>query len=269
MVARAAKLEETMSARTRDQAMDDTARRHQGAFFTPAIWVDEAHREIEKALGTTWRQDSVVWDPAAGTGNLTRDYTWSSLISSTLEPDDAALLVERGWSGRAFCYDYLNPGPLPSDVDATLRQAALDKKRLVFFLNPPYAAAGNAGTGGTSKKGVADTAVRKDMHAASLGRPSRQLYAQFMFRSQQLAEQYGFEKVTVALFCQTGFMCSGSYRKFRDWWYERFAFKGGFMFQASHFEGVSGRWGVGFTVWSEGTTDSTKGLVVRLCDVEA
>ena len=57
----------------KDRLVEDDARRRQGAFFTPALWVEEAHRELDRTLGAGWRKDSVVWDCAAGTGNLTRD----------------------------------------------------------------------------------------------------------------------------------------------------------------------------------------------------
>lgn len=49
----------------------DKMRRFHGDFFTPKIWVDQAHRVIEDALGEDWRDKYVVVDPACGTKNLT------------------------------------------------------------------------------------------------------------------------------------------------------------------------------------------------------
>ena len=89
-----------------------------------------------------------------------------------------------------------------------------------------------------------------------------------MFQAKTLAEQYGFQNYTVALFSVPTFTSSGSYKEFRDWWFSTFAYKGGFLFQASHFADVSGRWGVSFTVWSSGgRTDSTRSLPIRLTDL--
>ena len=267
-----------------DQLVEDTTRRMKGEFFTPDLWVEEAHREVEKSLGPDWRKDCVVWDCAAGTGNLTRNKRdWGCLISSTVEAPDIKAMKNRGWGGKhVFQYDFLNDGaqsPLfpegqvsvvPSAVEADLRAQAAAGKRLVFFINPPYGTANNAGAKGTSKAGIAKTDVNEQMGAAKLGASSQQLYAQFMFQCRQVAEQYGFADYTVALFSVPTFMSSGSYRKFRNWWYERHHYEDGFLFQASHFADVSGRWGISFTVWSGGEGSMTRtdaDLPIRLADV--
>jgi hypothetical protein len=267
----------------RDRLVEDDARRRQGAFFTPSLWVEEAHREIDRVLGAGWRRDCVVWDPAAGTGNLTRDrHDWGCLISSTVERPDVGAMVQHGWGGRhVFQYDFLNPdaespffgpedGPnvVPAAVDRTLREAAKAGKRLVWFMNPPYAEDGDAGLNTERKAGVAsETKVAGDCRKAKMGRVSRQLYAQFMFRCRQVAEQYGFRDYTVALFSMHKFMTSGSYRPFREWWYAAHGYRGGFLFQASHFADVSDAWGVSFTVWdSGGKTDPKQDHPIRLTD---
>jgi len=107
------------------------------------------------------------------------------------------------------------------------------------------------------------------MKICDIGAASGQLYAQFMFQCRKVAEQYGFKDYTVALFSVPTFMSSGSYRPFRDWWYGAHEYHGGFLFQASHFADVSGRWGVSFTVWSAGPgrkTDTRAEQPLRLCD---
>ena len=267
----------------KDRLVEDDARRRQGAFFTPALWVDEAHREMDRVLGPNWRRDCVVWDCAAGTGNLTRDkHDWGCLISSTAERPDVGAMRDHGWGGHhVFQYDFLNPDAespffedgvanvVPASVDRALREAAKAGKRLVWFMNPPYGTANDAGAKGTSKAGIATTRVNGDMKAAKLGAPSQQLYAQFMFQCRKVAEQYGFKDYTVALFSPSKFMCSGSYRLFRDWWYGAHEYRGGFLFQASQFADVSGAWGVSFTVWSAGPgrkTDTRAEQPIRLCD---
>ena len=137
-------------------------RRFRGEFFTPPLWTNEAHEEVSRVLGEDWRQECVVWDCAAGTGNLTRDYLdWGCLLSSTLEGTDVAAVQEQGWGGEhVFEYDFLNPGPLPLEAQACLQTAAAVGKRLVFFINPPYAEDGIAGAKGEARGGVAaETAV--------------------------------------------------------------------------------------------------------------
>jgi len=263
----------------KDRLVEDDARRRQGAFFTPTLWVNEAHRMIEGVLGDNWRQDCIVWDPAAGTGNLTRDYEFGDLILSTAEKPDIEVIKAQGYNPGAsvFAYDFLNDdtslffeekNTIPDAVHEKLMSAAKAGKRLVFFMNPPYGTAGTTETKtGESKTGIALTAVNRQMKDAGVGPSSQQLYAQFMFRCARLAKEYGFGKYTVATYSVSTFMCSGSYQKFRDFWYRRFAYKAGMLFQASHFADVSNRWGISFTIWSEGTTDSKKDLSVMIKDV--
>lgn len=438
----------------KDRLMEDDARRRQGAFYTPTLWVDEAHKMVSEVLGPNWRDECVVWDCAAGTANLTRDYTFRDLILSTVEKPDVDVIRSQGYNpgAKLFAYDFLGgpsnvlprlsgadrtdrtdthpkgnrkgrkafskgstgadlqdlilredsgsgfltPGPdpsphpslthgvsevlkvspeeqvcgvdaggivtgvtdreilrdlpvmdkpreavgqrppapvyspvsvgvpatpplptfggkpsrdptpkpdfsgrmldmphvvktvpkqsirqgddtspffpeknvIPSDVDAMLKAAAKAGKRLVFFINPPYGTANNAGTeDGDHKAGIALTATNTEMKKAKIGASSQQLYAQFMYRAAKLAEEYGFAKSTVAAFSVPTFMCSGSYKGFRDFWFSRFQYQSGMLFQASHFADVSGRWGISFTVWSEGKTDSAVTLPITLKDV--
>ena len=60
-----------------DRLVQDITRRKQGEFFTPTIWVDKAHEYIASVYGEDWKEKYVVWDPAWGTGNLTREYNCS------------------------------------------------------------------------------------------------------------------------------------------------------------------------------------------------
>jgi hypothetical protein len=107
------------------------------------------------------------------------------------------------------------------------------------------------------------------MKEKDLGASSQQLYAQFLFRCNQIAIEYGFREHTVATFSIHTFMCSGSYKPFRTWWYNRYEYKSGLIFNASHFADVSDRWGVAFTVWnSPGITASYKTLPMSVMDVE-
>ena len=266
----------------KDRLIEDDARRRQGAFFTPTLWVDEAHKMVSEVLGVNWKDECIVWDPAAGTGNLTRDYTFGDLIISTSEKPDVDVLVGQGYNPGAevFQYDFLNPdstsmffeddkqNELSPEAVRRLKAAAKSGKRLVFLMNPPYGTANNAGTKeGDHKAGIALTAVNDAMKQAKIGASSQQLYAQFMFQCSQLARDFGFKQVTVATFSVPNFMCSGSYKGFRDFWYGRFAYQKGMLFQASHFADVSGRWGISFTIWSEGVTDPKATVPVSLMDV--
>jgi hypothetical protein len=263
----------------RDRIIEDDTRRRQGAFYTPTIWVDEAHKSIEEALGSNWRDDCIVWDCCAGTGNLTRDYDFKNLILSTAEESDVKAMKREDYNNGAevFQYDFLNPesdspffegtdNVLPLSVKKLLKEGAESGKRLVFLINPPYAEDGVAGAKGETRKGVASkTLVNNTM--PKLGRANRQLYTQFLYQCEQVASEYGFKQKSVGVFCKPTFMVSGSFKKFRDYWYRQYSYKSGFMFQASHFADVSGAWGVSFTLWNEGTTEANQDLPLTLKDM--
>ncbi len=264
----------------RDRIIEDETRRRQGAFYTPTLWVDEAHSEMDKVLGEGWRDECVVWDCCSGTGNLTRDYDFSSLILSTAEAPDVTAIKREGYNEGAevFQYDFLNPesespffaegdNVLPLSVKKMLKEGAESGKRLVFFLNPPYATARNGVNTSESKSDVSSTVANRAMKEAKLGSCSQQLYAQFLYQCDRVASEYGFDQKSVGIFCKPAFMTSGSFSKFRPFWYARYSYQSGFMFQASHFADVSGAWGVSFTLWNEGKTEIAQDLPITLKDM--
>jgi|11_taG_2_1085331.scaffolds.fasta_scaffold00138_30 hypothetical protein len=262
----------------RDRIIEDDTRRRQGVFYTPTLWVDEANSQIDEVLGETWRDDCIVWDCCAGTGNLTRDYQFANLILSTAELTDIQVIKREDYNEGAqiFQYDFLNPeshspffdgtdNVLPLSVKKLLKEGAKNGKRLVFLINPPYAEDGIAGAKGETRKGVASkTLVNNTM--PKLGRANRQLYTQFLYQCEQLASHYGFKKKTIGVFCNPNFITSASFFKFRTFWYDRYSYYSGFMFQASHFADVSDRWGITFTIWNEGVTEANQDLPFTLKD---
>jgi len=144
----------------------------------------------------------------------------------------------------------------------------------VFFMNPPYAEDGVAGAKGATRAGVATSSqVSKDIKDLKFGRASRQLYTQFMFKCVAIAARYGFKSYVVAQFSTPTFMTSDSYHAFRTWWYRCHDVKALWLFRASHFAGVSDRWGVLFSVWSwneDSTgTDPGRSFHAQVKDVRA
>jgi len=88
----------------------EVERRASGDFWTPTEWTNRAHQAITDAFGPDWYSTYAVWDPAWGTGNLTRDYQFGSLYASTLFSDelDIATEINNNDSTVKFQYDYLN-----------------------------------------------------------------------------------------------------------------------------------------------------------------
>jgi hypothetical protein len=263
---------------TRDRLLEDEVRRRQGAFYTPLIWADEAHKEIENTLGHNWREECVVWDCCAGTANLTREYDFDNLIISTVEASDVQTIKREAYNEGAhiFQYDFLNPDAespyvegenvIPRAVQRLLKQGARQGKRLVFFINPPYAEDGVMGAKGTTRKGVAtSTYVGRTM--PKLGRANRQLYTQFLYQCETLASEYGFRHTSIGVFSGRTFMSSKSFSKFREFWYSRYEYMSGFIFRASHFADVKDSWGIAFSLWSSGSTDIADTLCMTPKDI--
>jgi len=242
------------------QNLPDALRRRQGAFFTPSLWAAEAHRYLDVHLGSTWREDCLVWDPAAGCGGLTVGYDFTELISTTLEAGDAEVLQAQD-QGFSTQYDFLNdPGcsprvagnELPIEIDLALRHASSAGRRLVFLMNPPFATHSVAGANGGARPGTAKTSTKTRMAKRGMARPAGQLFLQFLYRCSEIVEEYGFRSSTVATFDKPGWLCSTYYAAFRDYWAGLYGGVSGFLFQASEFESVKSRWGVLFTLWEGG-----------------
>lgn len=102
-------IEQKSLTAVQDMLIEDISRRRKGDFYTPSIWVDEAHKLMDKNLGPNWRKESIVWDCAWGTGNLTRDYDdFGSLYCSTLYEEDIKTGALYNPFKAKFQYDFLN-----------------------------------------------------------------------------------------------------------------------------------------------------------------
>ena len=155
----------------KDETIEMKHRRNKGQFYTPTLFVDYAHKMISDVLGESWRDDFVVWDNCCGTKNLTRDYRFKELYCSTLE--DAELEIGKKYNPEAtsFQYDFLN-----DDLDKLpkgLLEAFEQNKKIVFFLNPPYARPSSLNG---IKSGTINTVINKEMIQAKMGHASTNLY---------------------------------------------------------------------------------------------
>lgn len=246
---------------TKDRLLADSKRRRTGDFYTPLIWVDEAHKLLEKEIGNNWREDYMVWDCAAGSANLTRDYSFEELYLSTLYLEDVELIKDQGLNNNAsiFQFDFLND-PLPCDglygnllqlperLPSKLLESLTDQKKIVFLVNPPYGTASAGVAQGANKSGVSSTRVGDRM---SFGVATHQLYTQFMFRITDICHSFGLEAF-FGLYSSPLFMTSTSFESFREFFYKNWKYRNGFMFCADEFSGTSKKWGVSFTLWETG-----------------
>lgn len=238
-----------------DRLVEDDTRRRKGEFFTPTIWVDEAHKYIADVFGENWKDEYVVWDCAAGTCNLTRDYKFKELYCSTIEQSDIDTANQMKYNPEAikFQYDFLNDGmDIGSDekMPKGLCEAFKAGKKVIFLMNPPYGTANNMGTkDGDHKGGISKTKVQEIMKSDKYGAATQQLYAQFLYRIQKMKQKYGNNAMGICLFSPPLFLSGGSYEKFREKFFQDFTFQKGFLFEASNFSDVAKGWGISFTIF--------------------
>lgn len=227
-----------------DEIIEETNRRFKGEYYTPAIWVEEAHKEIAKVYGENWKEEYVVWDCACGTGNLTRGYEFKELYMSTLNESD---LIQAGYGNEnatRFKFDFLND---QDDVLPKQLRIALKQKKVIFMINPPYATSCNL-AGSENKAGVTDGFTKQHMDADGLGRAKEQLYAHFLYRISKWKEDN--ENIHLGLFSPVSFLTTNAFENFRNFFLKRMEYKYGMIFKASHFADVSDSWGIGFTIWN-------------------
>ena len=246
-----------------DRLLEDVDRRRQGAFFTPTLFVDMAHRMIEEVLGADWKEKYVVWDPCWGTGNLTRDYKFKELYCSTLLDSELETGARYNPEAVKFQFDFLNDdlNKVPKELQDALEQ----KKPIVFFMNPPYATACNHGE--SKKESLCQTLINGMMKRDNYGRCSENLLAQFLYRCEKLKKDFGVD-VSLAFFCNPIYLSGGTYNKFRDRFLKDFKYEDGFLFNAGHFSDTASSWGINFSIWTSSKTTDKNNFKHDLVDID-
>lgn len=249
-----------------DTLIEETDRRFTGDFWTPPRWVDKAHEYIEDALGTDWKERYIVCDPACGTLNLTRDYRFKELYASTLFQEELDIASDYNPEATKLQYDFLNDDMVLHEDDMTadkalelaragklkmplgLVEALAANRPIVFFANPPYGQHTSQKDGGTGKQGIAKTSIRDLMIKDNKGGfAAKELYTQFIYRVQMMAELFEYKEDFHFFFFNKGFLTSPNFGKFTQDLTSQFAFQQGFMMNAGEFNGTSASWGVIFS----------------------
>lgn len=258
-----------------DRLIEDVQRRRNGEYWTPTLFVDYAHRMLDEVIGDDWRDTCVVWDNCWGTGNLTRDYRFAELYCSTLFQSELNIGADYNPEATKFQFDFLNdyipmPGeiaPLQTKLPQALLEALQQDKPIVFFLNPPYGTANDMGAKGTHKAGIADTKINQQMKEEKFGKSANNLYAQFLYRILKLKKEYNLTSCYIGLYSPTLFLTGSDYKHFRKHFLREFSFKKACQFNAGHFNDVSTKWGISFSVWKNGETLDKENFDYNLIDV--
>ena len=219
-----------------------------GAFFTPQIWVEEAHKAITEAFGKNWQKEYYVWDCACGTGNLLAGLTnRKNLFASTIDESDIRIIHEnmKGliFKENAFQFDFLNDSfdKLPEKL-CKIIQNPEERKKLIVLINPPYSesSSGILKTAG-NREGSNDTKVKKK-YFKQLGKAANELFIQFLVRIY-----FELKGCYIAEFSKLKLLLAPSYNVVRESF--RAKLISCFLAPAETFDNVSGKFPIGFKIW--------------------
>lgn len=237
----------------------NSKQRYLGEFYTPLKFAEKAAQYIysiidkKELINGKYR----IWDMSSGKGNLEYyldEECHKYLYMSTIDNEDIEYCKDKFKNACLFQYDYLNddiennsfnynkmPKQLQNDINNK------DIKWLIF-INPPYATSQVAGANSKSKKSVSISKIRDIMHKEKLGKSSRELYAQFMFRIHKEFENHN--NVYLALFSKNNYIKYDNNEKFRNY-VCNYKFKKGFIFSSSNFDNTSKTtpFPVSFIIW--------------------
>lgn len=178
----------------RDLLIPQDLRRYQGAFFTPPLWVQKSQEYLAMELGEDWQKEYYVWDCCAGTGNLLFGLTEKYRVyASTLDNADVQVMHERIkeksldlLDSHVFQFDFLNDSfdRLPQSLQEIINNPE-KRRKLVVYINPPYAEAADKSTvvgRGKNKTNVAVTNKTYNKYINRIGIAGREVFAQFFMR---------------------------------------------------------------------------------------
>ncbi|GAA7671566.1 hypothetical protein KVK50_07195 [Helicobacter pylori] len=244
----------------RDLLVPSDVRERKGAFFTPKIWVEKSQEYLAKALGQDYQEDYIIWDCAGGTGNLLNGLTnKANCFLSTLDSNDVAIVKDLAaknhlklLENHVFQFDFLNDDFKSDKMPKSLQEILKDKekrKKLIIYINPPYAEAGNkakmSGTGEHKAKVARDNLIC-EKYKNELGKANNEVFAQFFMRIYR--ELNG---CIMASFSKLKYLNSSNFKKFREVFKAKFL--EGFMVPADSFDNVNGQFPIGFLVWDTAT----------------
>ncbi len=252
----------------RDLLVPQDVRERKGSFFTPQIWVELSQKYLTEVLGEDWQDEYYIWDCAAGTGNLLTGLTNKyNIWASTLDKQDVEVMKDRIKNGanlledHVFQFDFLNddfanlPKPLKEIINNPEK-----KKKLVVYINPPYAEATTAKTltgTGENKVGVATDNKISEYFNYKIGNASNEIFALFM---SQVYDK--LNEAILGVFSKMKFIQGSNFVKFKKYFLAKY--EGGFIVPSNTFDNVKGNFPIGFTMWNLRTKERIENIV---CDI--
>ena len=234
----------------RDLLVPQDVRERKGSFFTPKIWVALSQKYLADVLGENWQDEYYVWDCAAGTGNLLNGLTNKyNIWASTLDQQDVDVMKDRIKNGanllesHVFQFDFLNDEftKLPQPLQDIINNPE-ERKKLVIYINPPYAEGDSRKGEGRSGVAISRTHLKYE-HV--MGYSKRELYIQFVVRIYN-----ELPNSLLAMFSKLKIEQAPRFFEFRQHFLAKLIKL--FLVPANTFDNVKGEFPIAFQVWNTG-----------------
>ena len=240
----------------RDLLVPQDVRERKGSFFTPQLWVELSQQYLAEVFGDDWQDEYYIWDCAAGTGNLLAGLTNKYHIwASTLDTADVKVMKDIAHNkalnlleSHIFQFDFLNDEfnteKLPDDLLQVLNDEE-KRKKLIIYINPPYAEAASRGTVIGTNKNKIDVAVKMNTYSKyvdKIGIAGRELFAQFLIRIYK-----EIPNSKIANFSTLKNLQSPNFSDFRKEY--RAKLEKIFIVPADTFDNVKGQFPISFQIW--------------------
>ena len=249
----------------RELLVDQDVRERKGAFFTPRQWVALSQQYLTDYLGENWQDEYYVWDCAAGTGNLLAGLTNKyRIFASTLDQADVNVMHERIQHGanlldnHIFQFDFLNDEFIPQREGGKLPDTLFDiitneekRKKLVIYINPPYAEGDNVR--GIGRKNIHISKIHSK-YQNIMGKASSEMFAQFFTRIYT-----EIPNCKLAEFSKLKILQAPNFSDFRNFY--RAKLEKIFLVPANTFDNVSGEFPIGFFIWDTNKKEVFKEVI--------
>ncbi len=250
----------------RDLLVPQDVRERKGSFFTPQIWVELSQEYLAKVLGEDWQDEYYIWDCAAGTGNLLTGLTNKyNIWASTLDRQDVDVMKDRIQNGanlmedNVFQFDFLNDSfeKLPKNLQEVINHPE-KRKKLVIYINPPYAEAPSRDFFKASKTGVQQSKIN-EKYAHLLGQGNRELFAQFLTRIYQ-----EISGCRVANFSKLKILQGYHFADFRTHFLAKLEEL--FIIPSETFDNVAGKFPIAFYIWNTAKKEKFDTILAAVYD---
>jgi hypothetical protein len=256
----------------RDLLVPQDIRERKGSFFTPQIWVELSQTYLADTLGKDWQDEYYIWDCAAGTGNLLAGLTNKyHIYASTIDKQDVEVMHDRIENGanllhdHVFQFDFLNDDFTPKSKGGKIPDSLFNiisdpekRKKLVIYINPPYAESN--GRISISRSGIKNTQTYTKYYS-KLEKVGAELFAQFLARIY-----FELSNCLIAQFSTLKVLCATNSQTFRTHFLA--SLKKMFVVPAHTFDNVKGGFPIGFFIWDTKTKEQFESFQANVYDTE-